>query len=131
MSEKNQKIVFIVVALVVMIIVVAGIVITKKNSKPVLNYDAFAKCLAEKNLTMYGAAWCSHCKAQKEAFGTSFQFVKYVECSNEDGTEVEACKSKNVLGFPTWISDKGDHFEGEQSMQKLAEISGCVLPTAN
>ncbi|MEI6420348.1 MAG: thioredoxin domain-containing protein [bacterium] len=131
MSEKKQKIIFTIVAVVVIGIIAVGVVVSKKTLKTAVNYDVFAKCLADKNLVMYGAVWCSHCKEQKEAFGTSFQYAKYVECSNEDGTEVEACKTKNVLGFPTWISDKGEHFEGKQSMEKLAEISGCVLPTSN
>ena len=43
-------------------------------------YDAFAHCLREKQLTMYGAYWCPHCAEQKELFGGSFSQVPYVEC---------------------------------------------------
>lgn len=60
--------------------------------------DAFAKCLTEKGWTMYGAEWCSHCKAQKALFGDSFQYIKYVECP--DNTEL--CVAEGINGYPTW-----------------------------
>jgi hypothetical protein len=61
--------------------------------------DAFAKCLTEKGWAMYGAEWCSHCKSQKELFGSSFQYIKYIECS--DSTEL--CTAKGINGLPTWL----------------------------
>lgn len=64
--------------------------------------NAFAKCLTDKGWVMYGAAWCSHCKTQKELFGSSFQYIKYVECP--DNTQL--CLDKGVNGFPTWIIEK-------------------------
>jgi glutaredoxin len=129
MTEKNKKIIFAVVAVIVVVFIAVGGIMAYRsnNNKASVNYDNFAKCLAEKNVVMYGAEWCSHCKAQKEAFGSSFQYIKYVECT----TNESVCKAKNILGFPTWISDKGELFEGEQSMAKLAEISGCQLPVSN
>ena len=29
-------------------------------------YDAFARCLSDRGVKMYGAWWCPHCKEQKE-----------------------------------------------------------------
>lgn len=86
--------------------------------------DAFALCLAEKKITMYGAAWCSHCKQQKALFGSSFSKVSYVECPENQ----KLCLDKGVTGYPTWISGDGEKFTGVQSLENLSEISGCQLP---
>jgi hypothetical protein len=99
--------------------------VNNKNIAPKLNYDIFAKCLADKGAVMYGAEWCAHCKAEKANFGSSFQYVKYVECPDD----VAVCTEKGINGFPTWII--GDKlYEGEQGLQKLSELSSCPLPTA-
>ena len=87
-------------------------------------YDSFAQCLASKKLTMYGAEWCSHCKAEKARFGDSFKYVSYVECT-ENPNE---CLEKGIEGYPTWIDEKGVKYAGEQGLEKLSEISGCELP---
>lgn len=87
-------------------------------------YDGFAKCLAEKKITMYGADWCSHCQNEKRAFGSSFQFVPYVECPQNP----QACLEKGVTGYPTWIFSDGKKFVGEQGIEKLSQESGCPLP---
>lgn len=61
--------------------------------------DDFAKCLADKKVTMYGAYWCTHCKADKDAFGDSFKYVPYVECTEK----AQECISAGVESYPTWI----------------------------
>jgi len=61
--------------------------------------DDFAKCLADKKVTMYGAYWCTHCQADKAAFGNSFKYVPYVECTEK----VQECLAAGVEGYPTWI----------------------------
>ena len=119
----KQTITWIIVALVI-----AGgftwYAIKSKNPDVPNKYDAFAQCLASKQTTMYGAAWCSHCQAQKKDFGTAFKYVPYVECPEN----TKLCTDKGVEGFPTWISSEGKKLVGEQSFEKLAEISGCQLP---
>lgn len=92
-------------------------------------YDEFAKCINDKKFTMYGAYSCSHCKAEKARFGTSFQFVPYVECTKE----TKLCESKGVRGYPTWIdestaSSSSKRFEGELGLEKISEITSCPLP---
>lgn len=87
-------------------------------------YDAFAQCLAEKKLTMYGASWCPHCQAEKARLGSSFKYVPYVECPNNPNL----CVDKGVNGYPTWITAEGMKLEGEQGLEGLAKISGCQLP---
>ena len=86
-------------------------------------YDAFAQCLSEKGITMYGAAWCPHCQREKRLFGSSFQFVNYVECPDNP----QLCTEKGVTGYPTWIFPDGRRFAGEQGLQKLSAESGCPL----
>lgn len=83
--------------------------------------DALAKCLTEKGVKMYGAEWCSHCKNQKNAFGSSFQYVDYIECTQRESD----CKAAGVDGYPTWIIG-GVKYPGEQDLGTLAKLSGCA-----
>jgi glutaredoxin len=86
------------------------------------NYDSFAKCLAEKGVVMYGTKTCPHCASQKGLFGDSFQFVDYVECTEQE----QLCQQKGVNAVPTWEID-GTFYTGERSLESLAELSGCPL----
>ncbi len=86
--------------------------------------NTFAQCLAEKNITMYGADWCSHCQNEKKTFGSSFRFVKYVECP----ALPQKCLAAGINGYPTWMFSDGKKLEGEQGLEKLSQESGCVLP---
>ncbi len=86
--------------------------------------DGFAQCLSSKGIKMYGAYWCPHCQNQKAAFGDSFKYVNYVECTQE----VAACESAGVVGYPTWVFPDGRRLEGEQKLEDLSSASGCALP---
>lgn len=108
------------------VIAVVGILVywlarAPKESK---NYDLFAQCLAEKKLTMYGAYWCSHCQNEKKAFGDSFKYVPYVECTQE----TKKCLDAGITGYPTWIDSAGQKYSGEQGLSGLSKIGGCQLP---
>ena len=82
--------------------------------------DLLAQCLTEKGAVMYGTEWCSHCKAQKEAFGSSFKYVDYVDCDlNQD-----RCTEAGVKGYPTWNID-GKNYPGAQPLERLASLAGC------
>jgi len=113
-----------VIAAIVVIVLAVGLYAAffiKPTSTP--NVDAFAKCISEKGATFYGASWCGHCANQKQLFNSSFQYVNYVECTeNED-----LCKQKGVEAFPTWIIN-GTKYEGEQSFQQLSGLTGCPVP---
>ncbi len=89
--------------------------------------DNFARCLAAKNVTMYGAYSCPHCQNQKAMFGSSFKFVPYVECSEE----AEKCVVAKIEGVPTWTFSDGKKLVGEQPLEMLAAASGCPLPEPN
>lgn len=122
MSKKKRSL-FIIIALVL-----AGVGFFVLYGFPVADgtYDSFAKCLAEKKITMYGAAWCPHCQREKRLFGSSFQFVPYVECPDNP----QLCLAKDVKGYPTWIFPDGRAFAGEQGLQKLSAESSCPLLTS-
>ncbi len=57
---------------IVIVLVVAYVGFWYHNNH---RYDGFAKCMASKQVKMYGAYWCPHCVEQKEIFGKSFRYV--------------------------------------------------------
>ncbi|MEK7479286.1 MAG: protein disulfide isomerase family protein [Patescibacteria group bacterium] len=87
------------------------------------NLDSFAQCLAEHDITMYGAEWCSHCQNEKAQFGKSFTYVPYVECPDNP----KLCLEKGVEGYPTWLLPDGTKLKGEQGIENLSKASGCAL----
>ncbi|MDA1197082.1 MAG: hypothetical protein O2779_03910 [Nanoarchaeota archaeon] len=93
------------------------------------NYDSFATCLTENDVTFYGAYWCPHCAAQKEMFKGSITLVDYVECSLPNrGGETEICAQEQIESYPTWEFADGGRVTGTQSFETLAAKSGCALP---
>ncbi len=84
--------------------------------------DGLAQCLTEKEAVMYGTEWCPHCKSQKEMFGSSFQYVTYVDCDKYK----QACIDAGIRGYPTW-SINGANYPGAQSLYDLAQYSDCTL----
>jgi len=83
--------------------------------------DAFAKCLTEKGVVMYGAYWCSHCQRQKKLFGDSFKYVTYVECTKD----VKKCQEKKIKAYPTWIFKNGERIKREATFAELAKRTTC------
>ena len=91
--------------------------------------DAFAKCLAAKQVKMYGAYWCPHCADQKDMFEASFQYVPYVECGVPGSRdEAPVCKDAGIKHFPTWQFADGERREGTQPLPALGTKTGCSLP---
>ena len=96
-----------------------------KNHK----YDAFAQCLATKQVKMYGLYWCPHCLEQKAMFGQSFHYVPYVECAIKDSSELAPeCKVAGAKLFPSWQFGMDPPKEGILSMEALSDKTGCSLP---
>lgn len=90
--------------------------------------DAFAQCLTDNNVKMYGAYWCPHCQNQKRAFGDSWSFVDYTECAVPGGQgQSQECTQAGVQSYPTWEFADGTRQTGELSFQRLSELSGCSL----
>ncbi|MGA3088055.1 MAG: hypothetical protein ABSD75_05545 [Terriglobales bacterium] len=94
-------------------------------------HDAFARCLTERGVKMYGAWWCPHCVEQKEKFGASFAYAPYVECGIKGQTrgQSQVCKDEKVLHYPTWqFPPTGERVERVFSLGELRDRTGCALP---
>jgi glutaredoxin len=90
--------------------------------------DVFAQCLTAKQARMYGLSWCPHCAEQKEMFGSSFQYISYVECGTKAHDEEASCMQAGIKHFPTWQFASGWRQEGTLSLQLLSDKTGCSLP---
>ncbi|MFH1770777.1 MAG: thioredoxin domain-containing protein [archaeon] len=107
--------------LIMILLLMGSVVLTACNSEPG-EYDDFATCLFEKDVTMYGTEWCSHCQNQKKEFGKSFKYVNFVDCDKNR----DECLGEGVEGYPTWKINDNLH-PGEQALERLAALSGCEL----
>ena len=132
--EKSAKIIISFGVIAIIAVLALAFWQIKKNKKQIEapgQYDAFAQCLADKKITMYGAEWCSHCQSQKKLFGDSFRLVPYIECPEN----TQLCIDKGINGYPTWIFPSANSgqvpdekkLEGEQTLEKLLQESGCAL----
>jgi hypothetical protein len=91
--------------------------------------DAFAKCLGEKNATMYGSFLCSHCDDQKKLFGSSFRYIPYVECSVRGSRQMSfPCIAAQIRLTPTWTFADSERRTGVQPLKDLSAKTGCKLP---
>src|SRR6202451_2382170 len=92
-------------------------------------YDGFAKCLAAKQVKMYGLYWCPHCAEQKAMFGKAFQHVPYVECAIKGTHDLApACATAGVKLFPSWQFGTSPPVEGVFPLEELSDKTGCSLP---
>jgi hypothetical protein len=91
-------------------------------------YDNFAKCLSQSGAKMYGAYWCPHCEDQKQMFGNSWQYVKYIECSLPNrGGQNEVCDQADIKAYPTWEFGDGSRQTGTLTPLQLSQLSHCTL----
>jgi uncharacterized membrane protein len=108
----------------------------QRPKEPALDYTAFAQCLTEHRLVMYGSVTCAACARQRQQFGASFSEVEEIECDPRNAhAEVERCIAKGIERTPTWIleNETGETItmlpSGVQSFDVLSELSNCDLPT--
>ena len=132
-SPRNWRKIGIIVAIIAIVLGAYAFIYYKNSHR----YDAFARCLADKQVKMYGAYWCPHCAEQKEMFGASFKQVPYVECgipNNPRGGETQQCKDEGIKRFPTWVlppTAAKPQWERQERVFPLEELSartGCPLP---
>ena len=111
------------------IVAIAAIIfVYVDNQKNNTKYDAFAKCLTDKGVKLYGAFWCPHCITQKELFGGSVKYLNYIECSTPDGkSQTEICSKEGIENYPTWQYADGKRESAVKSLAELSKISGCAL----
>lgn len=117
MAKKNNYATHISIAILVVIL----LIIIFAGRRPSKDYSAFAKCLTEKGVKMYGTDWCPHCKEQKKMFGDAFKYVDYHNCDIDP-----ECEKVGVQGYPTWSID-GKLYPGTVRLEVLSEMSGCPL----
>ena len=94
-------------------------------------YDAFARCLGDRGVKMYGAWWCPHCTEQKDKFGASFEYAPYVECGVKGDPKGQnpVCKDAGIKHFPTWqFPPTGERVERVFTLEELSDRTGCSLP---
>ena len=103
---KSKKTIFIVsIAIIIVLVVGLGMLMNKPAGPGKL--DGFAKALKADGALFYGAFWCPHCQAQKAEFGSSKEYLPYIECSNPDNTPTQICLDKKIEGYPTWKFKNG------------------------
>jgi len=99
------------------------------------NYDQLAKCLNEKEVSMYGSFTCGHCLQQKKDFGDSFKYIDYVECHPQGkNNQYDRCfEEVKIEGTPTWVMEKDGEevkrLSGYKEPEVLADFFGCELNT--
>lgn len=120
---KKPSYPIIIVGLAAVIILGVALLWTVGGKTPAYDLNSFAQCLSSKNITMYGADWCSHCQNEKRAFGDAFQYVPYVECPQDP----QRCLDLGIKSYPTWVMPDGQKLVGEQGLKKLSQASGCQL----
>lgn len=122
MKEKtNSKGLYIVLAAIIIVPIILINVLAKTPGQ----HDALAQCINNSGAKFYGAFWCSHCQAQKAAFGKSAKLLPYIECSNPDKTQTDQCKQAGITGYPTWVFPDESQVSGEVTLQNLAEKTSC------
>ena len=107
-----------------LVLTAASFILNKEFTGPKVNLDAFAQCLADKSVTMYGTEWCVYCQEQKKLFGDSFRLVPQVDCGKEPGK----CTENKIENTPTWLFPDGHRLIGLQTLEKLSQESSCPLP---
>ena len=100
--KANIKIFFIVIVILILGVILIAAYRSAGQEDTSGKYNTFAQCLKDKGAVFYGASWCPHCQAQKKLFGSSKQFLPYVECSTLTGGQTQFCKDKKIMGYPTW-----------------------------
>jgi len=116
--------------LVAIIIVILGVIWLAKLPEKPGKYDSFAACIKDSGTLFYGTFWCLNCQNQKAKFGSSAKILPYIECSTVDGkNQLPICAEADITGYPTWIFSDGTREMGDTSLERLSEITSCLLPT--
>jgi len=76
---------------------------------------------------MFGTDTCPYCLKQKALFGASFSKINYKNCK----TDPTVCAVMDFEWIPAWSFADWSVLEWLQSLETLAEKSGCELPDDN
>ena len=92
---------------------------------------ALARHLKDIGAKEYIAWWCPHCHEQKLLFGKeAYKEVPHTDCAPADtpNDQKPECKTAGIQSYPTW-KIKGKTYQGAQSLEELAKVSGYEGPT--
>jgi len=126
-TPPDWKRIAIIAAIVVIVVGIGYYFYNRSQHK----YDAFARCLGDRGVKMYGAWWCPHCQEQKTRFAASFEYAPYVECGIKGQTngQSEVCKQDGIKHYPTWqFPPTGERVERVFDLWELSDRTGCPLP---
>ena len=86
---------------------------------------ALAQHLKRVGAKMYGSFTCDHCQMQKESFGKeAARIFNYIECNPQGkNARPDLCQAAKIQGTPAWEIN-GKFYEGQKSLQELADLSG-------
>lgn len=126
--KKKSSSWFLYGAAALVVIGLFGFIIAEQSASRDPKMDAFAQCLTDNGVKMYGAWWCPHCKSQKELFGKSFSKINSIECSSAGSNSMnQICQEAKIEGYPTWEFKDGTRVSGEQSLEDLGKKAECTL----
>lgn len=121
--EKLHIIIGVIIIVLIAFFAIRGI----QNARQPGEFDTFAQCLTDSNVTYYGAFWCPNCQEQERLFGKSKRFLNYVECSTPQRSQKAICNEAGIEAYPTWDID-GMRVQGVQQLESLALMTSCPLP---
>jgi len=86
---------------------------------------ALAKHLKQIGAKMYVLYTCPHCYKQKQLFGKeALAELNWIECLPDGkNSQTKLCVEAKIDSVPAW-NINGKFYQGEQSLQKLADLSG-------
>ena len=86
---------------------------------------ALAKHLKQTGAKIYIMYTCPHCYKQKQLFGNeAIQHLNVIECLPDGkNSQTKLCTEAKIDSVPAW-NINGKFYAGEQSLQKLADLSG-------
>ncbi|MDO8424204.1 MAG: thioredoxin domain-containing protein [bacterium] len=115
--------------LLVFLLVAGGLVWLVKTPGRPGKLDLFATCIKDSGAKYYGAFWCPNCKNQEARFGKSARLLPRIECSTPDAKgQMPICQEAKVEGYPTWDFVNGERVTGNLPLERLAELTSCILP---
>jgi len=123
---KSNKTLLFIIFIVAIVLIVVGIGFFANKAQAPSKLDNFAKALNSGGAKFYGAFWCTHCQKQKAEFGSSKEYLPYIECSNPDNTQTQICKDNKIESFPTWSFKDGISLVSKSSPIVCSALPGTV-----
>ncbi len=121
--EKRQKVI---ISFIIMVFLIFGFYyfsdwFSKTTGYLVSGEDeetTLAKCISEKNTTLYTAKYCPDCRKQKELFGEGLKYINNIECLGG----IKRCYELKMV--PAWDIN-GRLYYGLKSLSDLKIITNC------